>query len=79
MKPSPIKPPTQPEVAPKIAPAKSPEFTFRFRQHISGNFPGLWELSRMYLNSPGFEVLIDADNLSACLDAVSSIFEEGGH
>lgn len=58
--------------------AHAPEFTFQFRRHVSGPFPGLWELKQIHKDGP--EILrVDADNLSACLDYVTMFFEEAGH
>lgn len=70
------------DVAPESDFGKS--YTFRLRQHISGDFnmgkgfSGLWELAMLDQKGHVVKMIADADTLQYCLENLSGEIENDG-
>lgn len=54
-------------------------YTFRLRQHLDGNFHGLWELAMLDEKGKVAEIPEDANGLSFCLESIEGILIANGH
>ena len=75
--------PTMPVEPPKMAligPKMSKGYTFRLRQHLTGNFHGLWELAILNANDQGsaYKIISDADALNFCMENLMGELEAEG-
>lgn len=53
-------------------------YTFKLRQHISGNFRGLWELSLIDKGGKVEKMISDADALNFCMENLMGELETDG-
>lgn len=77
-----------PQQQPKVSPPKpvnqkpsaqfGKTYNFKLRQHISGNFPGLWELSLINKEGKVEKMISDADALPYCLENLQGELENDG-
>jgi hypothetical protein len=53
-------------------------YLFKLRQHKTGNFAGLWELSRINSYGKVDKMISDADALTYCLENLQGELEDDG-
>lgn len=74
-----IRPDQFQEVEPIKTGAKmSDGYTFRLRQHLDGNFRGLWELARLDEKGKVVRMISDADALTFCIENMQGVLEDDG-